>query len=356
MNFFLQYTLTDIIILLDLDEVIKKILNSMVDVIEKNETETSEQTLMNEKQYSVIQNRPVLPTSNSPDSTSPQTKENIVLFYNIKWIRFKHKKLPIILQNENGPCPLISISNILFLREDLKLKPDLEVISNSKLIELLADSLFNHFLPQKTSRQPLDSKNMEIILNDTLGVMEKLQYGLDVNVKFSSSTAFEYTPELDLFDLFSVHLYHGWLIDPEQTEIYEMLANKSYNQLIELIISGGDENFRGKLLAEQFLDTTASQMTFHGLASLHESLRKGELATLFRNNHFSTIYKNPDNDQLYLLITDNGYLNHEEIVWETLDNIDNDGRLCNSFFVEKNRTSNAASSNSIESKVDTTNE
>ena len=45
------------------------------------------------------------------------------------------------------------------------------------------------------------------------------------------------------------------------------------------------------LLAENFLETTASQLTTHGLDQLRKTMRDGELAVFFRNNHFSTIYR-----------------------------------------------------------------
>lgn len=35
--------------------------------------------------------------------------------YHIKWIRWKEENTPIITQNENGPCPLLAIMNVLLL-------------------------------------------------------------------------------------------------------------------------------------------------------------------------------------------------------------------------------------------------
>jgi hypothetical protein len=224
--------------------------------------------------------------------------------------------VPIISQNENGPCPLISICNVLFLRQEFKLNSNVEVISNIELIELLADSFLNHNLLILKQRADFNSSHIEIILNDSLRVMEKLQYGLDVNVRFNSCTNFVYTSELDIFDLFSINLYHGWLIDPQENEVYKRLGGKTHYQVVESTISENSDS----LHAKQFLEQNASQMTNHGLVSLHSSLINNELAVLFRNNHFSTVYKNPDNNQLYLLVTDVSYLNHGEIVWETLDN------------------------------------
>lgn len=35
--------------------------------------------------------------------------------YHIKWIKWKEENTPIITQNENGPCPLLAIMNVLLL-------------------------------------------------------------------------------------------------------------------------------------------------------------------------------------------------------------------------------------------------
>ena len=44
------------------------------------------------------------------------------------------------------------------------------------------------------------------------------------------------------------------------------------------------------------------------------------------------MYKHSTNGKLYLLVTDQGYLTHENIVWETLDNIEGDAVFCDSNF------------------------
>lgn len=45
------------------------------------------------------------------------------------------------------------------------------------------------------------------------------------------------------------------------------------------------------LIAEQFLETTAAQLTYHGLCELTAAAKEGELSVFFRNNHFSTMIK-----------------------------------------------------------------
>ncbi|KAJ8343524.1 hypothetical protein SKAU_G00308530 [Synaphobranchus kaupii] len=57
---------------------------------------------------------------------------------------------------------------------------------------------------------------------------------------------------------------------------------------------------------------------------------EGELCVFFRNNHFSTMTK--FKGQLYLLVTDQGFLTEEKVVWESLHNVDGDSNFCDSEF------------------------
>ena len=52
---------------------------------------------------------------------------------------------------------------------------------------------------------------------------------------------FEFTPEIGLFDLVGVSLYHGWLADPQQRETHQVVSQTSYNQLVSLAIGGAEE-------------------------------------------------------------------------------------------------------------------
>lgn len=45
------------------------------------------------------------------------------------------------------------------------------------------------------------------------------------------------------------------------------------------------------IVAEQFLNNTATQLTYHGLCELTSTVQEGELCVFFRNNHFSTMIK-----------------------------------------------------------------
>lgn len=62
----------------------------------------------------------------------------------------------------------------------------------------------------------------------------------------------------------------------------------------------------------------ATQLSPFGLTQLSTKLAPGSVSILFRNDHFSTLYKHPQSHQLYTLVTDAGYAGHAEVVWESL--------------------------------------
>uniref|UniRef100_A0A5F9C393 Ubiquitin carboxyl-terminal hydrolase n=1 Tax=Oryctolagus cuniculus TaxID=9986 RepID=A0A5F9C393_RABIT len=169
--------------------------------------------------------------------------------YHIKWIQWKEENTPIITQNENGPCPLLAILNVLLLAWKVKLPPMMEIITAEQLMEYLGDYMLDA-KPKEISE--IQRLNYEQNMSDAMAILHKLQTGLDVNVRFTGVRVFEYTPECIVFDLLDIPLYHGWLVDPQ--------------------------------------------------------------------------------GQLYLLVTDQGFLTEEKIVWESLHNVDGDGNFCDSEF------------------------
>eukprot|EP00027_Filamoeba_sp_ATCC50430_P000555 CAMPEP_0168543514 /NCGR_PEP_ID=MMETSP0413-20121227/1923_1 /TAXON_ID=136452 /ORGANISM="Filamoeba nolandi, Strain NC-AS-23-1" /LENGTH=420 /DNA_ID=CAMNT_0008573465 /DNA_START=231 /DNA_END=1493 /DNA_ORIENTATION=+ len=84
--------------------------------------------------------------------------------------------------------------------------------------------------------------DLEKNIHDAISILPKMQYGLDVNVRFRNPKDFEYTPECVLFDLVDIDLVHGWILDPQTTnaleeELYQFISELSYNQLMEKLIA-----------------------------------------------------------------------------------------------------------------------
>ncbi|KAF2313203.1 hypothetical protein GH714_009744 [Hevea brasiliensis] len=103
-------------------------------------------------------------------------------------------------------------------------------------------------------------------------------------------------------------MYEGEVILAEQ-------ADKTMRSNDEITPQEGE-------LIRNFLKNNASQLTFCGLFCLQDGLKERELCVFFRNNHFSTMFKY--DGELYLLATDQGYLNQHDLVWEKLNEVNGD--------------------------------
>eukprot|EP00842_Homolaphlyctis_polyrhiza_P004633 jgi/Hompol1/5170/HPOL_004198-RA len=269
------------------------------------------------------------------------------------------------MQNTNGPCPLIALCNALLLRGDLSLHPDLPTTTFDRLAELLGDLL----LQRPLSLQDPTHDEMDHNIDSVLATIPSLQFGLDVNVHFSSALGFEATSALHLFKIFGVRLVHGWVCDPEDAATAKIIADKlvSYNRVVEAIVAGDDATSQLQqiekqaaasgsnagagseavspsisrtdletrvmegLICSQFIADTASQLTRYGLRQIEDSLLPNELCVYFRNNHFSTLFKHPERG-LFVLITDQGFANEHNMIWEMADRIDGNSDFFNADF------------------------
>ena len=201
--------------------------------------------------------------------------------------------------------------------------------------------------------------------------------GLDVNVRFDDCERFEFTREMSFFDACGTRVMHGWVVGEGEHggESVDAVGRDGYNRLTERLIElrttvmesdkadvsaqdeakilsevveanverAGDREERELLehamklslepeksardealaramreadLIEDFLNTTASQLTSTGLAQMRDRINEREYVVWFRNNHFSVVTKL--DGQLYALVTDQGYLHEPDVVWEGL--------------------------------------
>ncbi|GAA5865714.1 hypothetical protein JCM3774_004977 [Rhodotorula dairenensis] len=309
-------------------------------------------------------------------------------------------KVKIICQNENGPCSLIALCNILILRNDLHIPPGRESVTYSYLSNRLAD----YFL-SLDPLAPSSSTSSQFSLSSVLSILPQTRYGLNLNPRFdridgfscssssggdaSSDSAPAAAGELALFALARIPLLHGWLADPSYgTETYDALLEvRDYDSALEAIVQGAEiaggvdqlrsdgprhggsedededellkqverrsrwtEEQEAKVrkahLLHSFLESTSTQLTYPGLASLCQSpalLPPSGLAALFRNSHLSVLYRRPTlppparsvgtssstpslpGPELFTLVTDSSLGHEGEIVWESLGDVDGGG-------------------------------
>mmetsp|Transcript_7422 Transcript_7422/g.8170 ORF Transcript_7422/g.8170 Transcript_7422/m.8170 type:complete len:428 (+) Transcript_7422:135-1418(+) len=256
--------------------------------------------------------------------------------YRLKKIQYWNQSHHILLQNENGPCPLLAAGNVLLLKKSIVL-PSACIESGVVTIEELTNILAERILLNNSSTTGSDYH-----INEVMKIFPNLQFGMDLNPKFTAGpTGVEYTMELNAFDLLRIELVHGWLLESDAQE-YEWVDDQTYNQLVNLVIEGNDATaklehksqdsdsnydelsnkaIRGTVV-RNFLDRSAHQLTYYGLTTLHEYVKEGDMVIFFRNNHYNTLTKYKET--LYLLVTDLGYASVQSVIWEKLDVIDGD--------------------------------
>ena len=61
--------------------------------------------------------------------------------YPVKTIYFLNRSIAILCQQENGPCPLLAITNCLLLLQQISLPPEVPSVSPQYLLNLLGDHL-----------------------------------------------------------------------------------------------------------------------------------------------------------------------------------------------------------------------
>eukprot|EP01048_Picozoa_sp_COSAG05_P002402 COSAG05_NODE_98_length_19441_cov_32.923327_5_plen_93_part_00 len=67
----------------------------------------------------------------------------------------------------------------------------------------------------------------------------------------------------------------------------------------------------------EFLEGSASQLTYYGLSELLRVVQPHQLCAFFRNNHVGVLF-NKDGE-LYVLLTDQGYTDVPVCIWASLD-------------------------------------
>lgn len=300
------------------------------------------------------------------------TKRRAVETYQIRLVNWydassptNPRRSPIMVQNANGPCPLLALVNALVLStpsgiatalvETLRVR---EQVSLGLLLDAVIEELMSPRRADAVGKLP--------DVTDLYAFLVNLHTGMNVNPRFvpeeetinlmdapidtdiptnlhqaRRAGGFENTREMKLYSTFSIPLIHGW-IPPRNHPAYTALKRsaQTYEDAQNLMFR--EEELEDKLQQQgltpeeqlilediasvkYFLNSTATQLTGYGLDTMTESLAPGSIAILFRNDHFSTLYRHPRSGQLLTLVTDMGYAGHDEVVWESLVDVSGEG-------------------------------
>lgn len=148
----------------------------------------------------------------------------------LKQVRYIERDAAIVLQNVNGPCPLVALANVLSLRNLIQIPRGRKVIGVEELQAMVANKMLDIAAGGDANRE----QNVA----DAVALLPKMATGLDVNVRFRNATDFEFTDEIAIFDLLDVPLVHGWVVDRDaDPDAAAAVGDASYNEAVTLAIS-----------------------------------------------------------------------------------------------------------------------
>ncbi|KIW09189.1 uncharacterized protein PV09_00119 [Verruconis gallopava] len=286
--------------------------------------------------------------SDSPTAAMKKQRNQTYQIKKVRWFDDRVRDVrvsPILVQNANGPCPLLALVNALTLSTPRDLDTGLvETLRSREQVSLglLLDAVFEELMSGRRG----DSAQELPDVGELYSFLIALHTGMNVNPQFTlpeGSLAqrqvgvFEQTKEMRLYGTFNIPLLHGWIPEADSeayaafersAKTYEDAQNiQFYEEELEAKLSSSGLNteeqhmFEDLVSIKQFLTTWPTQLTDYGLSIIQEQLKPGQFAILFRNDHFSTVYKQPRSNTLLTLVTDAGYASHDEIVWESLVDI-----------------------------------
>ncbi|KAJ4354088.1 uncharacterized protein N0V89_005821 [Didymosphaeria variabile] len=307
----------------------------------------------------------VIPTAGtvpeSPNTVMNRQRKETYQIKHIRWhdvIKRGIRTSPILTQNINGPCPLLALVNALVLSTPADVETALvETLRTREQVSLglLLDAVFDELMSGRRG----DAAQELPDVSDLYKFLLALHTGLNVNPMFVQDPdatdgttiltalaarpgGFENTRDMKLYRTFNLPLMHGWLPDPgsDAYRAFDRIA-KTYEtsqyvqfqeeeldaklQSGEPLSTDEQQMFTDIHAIKEFLNLWPTQLTTYGLKTMRETLQTGQVAILFRNDHFSTLYKDPRTDNLVTLVTDQGYSTHDEIVWESLVDVNGQG-------------------------------
>lgn len=300
----------------------------------------------------------VPPALESPNTAMNRQRKEHYQIKHVRWLDDSIKDMrvsPILTQNLNGPCPLLALVNALVLSTPANIETALvETLRTRETVSLglLLDAVFEELMSGRRGDAAQELPDVSELYKFLLA----LHTGLNVNPMFvpdpnsaanhaaltSRAGAFEDTRDMKLYRTFNIPLMHGWLPEAD-TDAFAAFNRVAPSYEASQLVQFQEEELNTKLNAgdslneeeqqlftdihaiKEFLMRWPTQLTDHGLKVIKDNLQLGQVAILFRNDHFSTLCKNPRNGQLVTLVTDQGYATHDEIVWESLIDVNGQG-------------------------------
>lgn len=187
-----------------------------------------------------------------------------VTHFRVKRIQWLDGPRSILLQEANGPCPILGLGNVIALVPfseggGLKLPADAKVASVEHILSVVADYALSK-VASTTSRSAASAAAMmpdiEARVNEFIQLLPSLIYGVNLNPRLSSknfsrvlsgdmkarsdavASSFEFDNATSIYDVINVQLVHAWMVSPHDgAAAVKALDNLLYSKAQEMLVS-----------------------------------------------------------------------------------------------------------------------
>lgn len=257
----------------------------------------------------------------------------------IRWSQYE-QVTPILLQEENGPCPLIALVNTLLLKSDIDARTSgldeesREGLSTPHASTSHDTTKLRDLLKRKVGEKVALSDVLatlgdllldvtaadSAVINNILESLPLLHTGLDVNPDLTSGGFPENDLASQIFTVFGLEYHHAWCWQPTLDSAADLVFSeyKTFDSIQDSLLGsapGVGDHLKQEV--RMWLEENSTQLTPYGLEKLDLAVKPDLVVIFFRNNHFSTIYK-ANNHDFYLLITDTAFTKLNKYVWQSL--------------------------------------
>lgn len=271
------------------------------------------------------------------------------------------QRLPILLQDKNGPCPLIALVNTLILADDVAKRTlglqetatvtdeddgeigiragsssskDMDIIRTADPFQLDVSQL-RRLLSVSVGASVeislvltclgdllLDIPTLSTqVVYELLEILPLLHTGLDVNPNLATGGFDTDEMAAQIFLAFGLNFVHGWCRSPNgNSRVDAVFAELQTFEAIQEYLLTLPGLALVKADVERWIRENPTQLTEAGLGRIEGRMGPDTLAIFFRNNHFLTLYK-AENHGLYLLLTDDSFLRRPAYVWQSLNSV-----------------------------------
>lgn len=202
----------------------------------------------------------------------------------------------VLVQHEEGPCPILAITNTLILRGDIRLDTVEDKVDSSWILNSTRAYL-HHRLSLIELHSEID------IIHQTLKKLPELFKQINVDPYFTSTTSFKIEPfyfrafNIPLRVYFLANIQHVWVLDPSDPAYESILSyGMSYEEITASTHFSNErsnsESSRHRKAVEGFLfKSEGLQATNYGLVRLSKTMKLESFGVVFQHNHFHVVFK-----------------------------------------------------------------